>query len=122
MHNRHSNGVAFGINWFNTYYTAFDMENRRVGFAESIYSGLTPAESKEFNAKVLTNLSEVDMADYLEETREETTVEIATICIIGVSMITLIAAVFCYYKKQQKRTMTSDLDTMYNFLPGTNTS
>jgi len=34
----------------------------------------------------------------------------------------LISAALCYYKKQQKRTMTSDLDTMYNFLPGTNSS
>lgn len=122
MENRNSYGIVFGINWFNSYYTAFDMENRRVGFAESIYSTLTPAESKEFNAKVLTNLSEVDMADYLEETRVETTVETATICLIGASLIALISAALCYYKKQQKRTMTSDLDTMYNFLPGTNSS
>lgn len=54
---RQEGQLFLGINWFNTYYTAFDMEKKRIGFAESVYSNLTPEESKEFNAKVLVNLS-----------------------------------------------------------------
>ena len=89
------NGVVFGINWFNTYYTAFDMENRRVGFAESIYSNLTPEQSKEFNAKALINLSEVDMADYLAENEE---LEIGTVVVCGLSALLLIGAIIRYNK------------------------
>jgi hypothetical protein len=89
------NGVVFGINWFNTYYTAFDMENRRVGFAESIYSNLTPEQSKEFNSKALINLSEVDMADYLAENEE---FEIATGVVCALSALLLIGAIIRYNK------------------------
>ena len=39
-------GKAYlGINFFENYYGIFDMENKRVGFAESIYSGLSAEES-----------------------------------------------------------------------------
>ena len=35
-------GKAYlGINFFQNYYGIFDMENKRVGFAESIYSELS---------------------------------------------------------------------------------
>ena len=82
------------------------MENRRVGFAESVYSNLSPQESKEFNAKVLTNLSEVDMADYLTQTATETKVETITMApitmvlngLIASAALLLIAALYRYYK------------------------
>jgi hypothetical protein len=77
------------------------MENRRVGFAESIYSNLSQEESKEFNAKVLTNLSEVDMADYLTQTQTETKVETITMVLNGLiasAALLLIAAIVRYYK------------------------
>lgn len=36
-------GKAYlGINFFENYYGIFDMDNKRVGFAESVYSELTP--------------------------------------------------------------------------------
>ena len=53
-----------GINWFQTYYTAFDMENKRVGFAESIYSELSQEQSHEFNKNVLMNLSSLETYEY----------------------------------------------------------
>jgi hypothetical protein len=35
-------GKAYlGINFFENYYGIFDMDNRRVGFAESVYSELS---------------------------------------------------------------------------------
>ena len=77
------------------------MENRRVGFAESIYSNLSQEESKEFNAKVLTNLSEVDMADYLTQTQTEAKVETITMVLNGLIAsvaLLLIAAIVRYYK------------------------
>ena len=77
------------------------MENRRVGFAESIYSNLSLEESKEFNAKVLTNLSEVDMADYLTQTQTEAKVETITMVLNGLiasAALLLIAAIVRYYK------------------------
>jgi hypothetical protein len=77
------------------------MENRRVGFAESIYSNLSQEESKEFNAKVLTNLSEVDMADYLTQTQTEAKVETITMVLNGLiasAALLLIAAIVRYYK------------------------
>ena len=77
------------------------MEKRRVGFAESIYSNLSQEESKEFNAKVLTNLSEVDMADYLTQTQTEAKVETITMVLYGLiasAALLLIAAIVRYYK------------------------
>ena len=39
-------GKAYlGINFFENYYGGFDMENKRVGFAESIYSELSSEQS-----------------------------------------------------------------------------
>ena len=44
MNSRHPMTIL-GINWLQTYYTAFDMENKRIGFAESIYSKLDHEDS-----------------------------------------------------------------------------
>ena len=34
------NFLTLGLNFFENYYGVFDMDNKRVGFAESIYSDL----------------------------------------------------------------------------------
>ena len=39
-------GKAYlGINFFENYYGVFDMDNKRVGFAESVYSDLSEHQS-----------------------------------------------------------------------------
>ena len=39
-------GKAYlGINFFENYYGIFDMDNKRVGFAESVYSDLSEHQS-----------------------------------------------------------------------------
>ena len=61
-------GKAYlGINFFENYYGIFDMENKRVGFAESIYSELTPEQSTVHNAQILLNMSSWDEMNYFFE-------------------------------------------------------
>ena len=43
------------------------MENKRVGFAESIYSELTPEQSTVHNAQILLNMSSWDEMNYFFE-------------------------------------------------------
>jgi len=60
-------GGFLGINWFENYYTIFDVENKRVGFAESVYSQLTPYQSAKHNDAILMNLNTIEMMDHFTE-------------------------------------------------------
>jgi len=51
-------GKAYlGINFFENFYGVFDMDNKRVGFAESIYSDLTEDQSSSHTNQILLNMS-----------------------------------------------------------------
>ena len=56
-----------GINFFENYYGIFDMDNQRVGFAESIYSELSPEQSTEHNSQILLNMSSREELEYYFE-------------------------------------------------------
>jgi len=61
-------GKAYlGINFFENYYGIFDMDNKRVGFAESVYSELTSEESAAHNRQVLLNMSSYEELEYFFE-------------------------------------------------------
>lgn len=61
-------GKAYlGINFFQNYYGIFDMENRRVGFAESIYSELSAEDSAAHNQQILLNMSSYEELEYFFE-------------------------------------------------------
>lgn len=118
---RQEGQLFLGINWFNTYYTAFDMEKKRIGFAESVYSNLSPAESKEFNAKVLVNLSSTDLADWnslIEQNATENKFETATIMLVAAVALVFGAIVYWSYRKQQKRSRAIDIEMLYTTLVG----
>ena len=51
--------IYLGINFFENFYGVFDRENNRVGFAESVYSSLSPEQSQAHNHQALMNLSTV---------------------------------------------------------------
>ena len=51
-------GKAYlGINFFSNYYGVFDMDNKRVGFAESVYSQLDDKQSSTHTNQILLNMS-----------------------------------------------------------------
>lgn len=61
-------GKAYlGINFFENYYGIFDMDNKRVGFAESVYSELNSVESANHNRQVLLNMSSYEELEYFFE-------------------------------------------------------
>lgn len=61
-------GKAYlGINFFENYYGVFDMDNKRVGFAESIYSELSEQQSAAHNNQILLNMSSYEELEYFFE-------------------------------------------------------
>ena len=61
-------GKAYlGINFFENYYGVFDMDNKRVGFAESIYSDLNEHQSVTHTNQILLNMSSYEKLDYFIE-------------------------------------------------------
>lgn len=61
-------GKAYlGINFFENYYGIFDMDNQRVGFAESVYSDLSEHQSATHTNQILLNMSSVEKAGYFME-------------------------------------------------------
>jgi hypothetical protein len=59
-----THSAYLGLGFFETYYSIFDMEDNRVGFAESINSQLTPSQSYEFNQAVTESLPYLQLMDY----------------------------------------------------------
>ena len=61
-------GKAYlGINFFENYYGVFDMDNKRVGFAESIYSDLSDHQSATHTNQILLNMSSYEELEYFME-------------------------------------------------------
>lgn len=61
-------GKAYlGINFFENYYGVFDMDNKRVGFAESIYSDLSEHQSATHTNQILLNMSSFEELEYFME-------------------------------------------------------
>ena len=61
-------GKAYlGINFFENYYGVFDMDNKRVGFAESVYSDLSEQQSATHSNQILLNMSSAQKLDYYME-------------------------------------------------------
>ncbi len=62
------NGKAYlGINFFENYYGVFDMDNKRVGFAESVYSDLSEHQSAAHTNQILLNMSSYEKTEYFME-------------------------------------------------------
>ena len=58
-------GKAYlGINFFENYYGVFDMDNKRVGFAESVYSDLSDHQSATHTNQILLNMSSYEQLEY----------------------------------------------------------
>ena len=61
-------GKAYlGINFFENYYGVFDMDNKRVGFAESVYSSLSDGQSSNHTNQILLNMSSQQKLEYYME-------------------------------------------------------
>ena len=61
-------GKAYlGINFFENYYGVFDMDNKRVGFAESVYSDLSDHQSATHTNQILLNMSSYEELEYFME-------------------------------------------------------
>lgn len=88
-------GKAYlGINFFENYYGVFDMDNKRVGFAESIYSDLSENQSSNHTNQILLNMSSQQKLEYyMEAAGFDRGVEalVTAILIISVAIGALIA-------------------------------
>ena len=70
------------------------MDNKRVGFAESIYSELTPKQSTEHNAQILLNMSSYQELEYFFESsglNNGPEIVMAVLAFISVTMAVLLA-------------------------------
>jgi len=105
MYGKHKQ-VMFGINWFQTYYTAFDMDNKRVGFAESIYSELTDEQSSKFNRNVFLNLSATETISYYGEMHYYTMLGVATSVFFAFCTLA-----YCWLNKTKYEAKAEKLDS-----------
>lgn len=111
-----------GLGSFETYYAIFDQDNYRVGFAESINSQLTPAQSLEFNSSRLQKMSLIELFDYHGEKLEYEMFRGQTIgiglCASLSLLLTTIIATYCVKEPKKDSLIAND----YAALQGHNTT
>jgi len=101
-------GKAYlGINFFENYYGIFDMENKRVGFAESIYSNLSAEESAQHNQNILLNMSSYEELEYFFESAGFDNGPQILICVLILASIILGAVIAeCLLRRSQEESET----------------
>ena len=101
-------GKAYlGINFFENYYGVFDMENKRVGFAESVYSDLNEHQSATHTNQILLNMSSYEKLDYfIEASGMEYGPEIVIGSLLLVSVILGAVITHCMLNKTSKQSET----------------
>lgn len=92
MHNPTLPFYLLGLNFFQNYYTIFDQENKRLGFAESIHAHPRVRELRELSEGVQHLFSE-EVSNGKPQNNKA--------IIIGSTMILLVAAI-CAFKKLTK--------------------
>ena len=95
-------GKAYlGINFFENYYGVFDMDNKRVGFAESVYSDLSEHQSITHNNQILLNMSSYDKTEYfMEAAGFDQGVEALIACLLIVSVLSGALLTKCCLSKE----------------------
>ena len=94
-------GKAYlGINFFENYYGVFDMDNKRVGFAESVYSDLSEHQSASHTNQILLNMSSYEELEYfMEASGYDQGPEALVAVLLGISLVCGALLAHCMLRK-----------------------
>mmetsp|Transcript_3416 Transcript_3416/g.5780 ORF Transcript_3416/g.5780 Transcript_3416/m.5780 type:complete len:167 (-) Transcript_3416:63-563(-) len=109
MHGPHKDYWILGLNFFNNYYTVFDYQNKKIGFAKSKFFGTTPSSS--FIKWATSGHPKVQFPKMLNLDLLKNEDGLIAIPTLIISVLALLCVISCCYKPQDKRAVRASVDS-----------